>query len=72
MKTIDSASAEAAGAAAVTDARVLPGDRNKWKIPIAQAMVKRAILACSENAVGSRQLPVNFDTLYFCVFAPSR
>jgi len=46
-KTIDTASAEAAGAAAVEDARVLPGERNKWKIPIAQAMVKRAILACS-------------------------
>ncbi len=46
-KAIDSASAEVAGAAAVADARVLPGDRNKWKIPIAQAMVKRAILACS-------------------------
>jgi xanthine dehydrogenase YagS FAD-binding subunit len=46
-KTIDAASAEAAGAAAVSDARALPGDRNKWKIPIAQAMVKRAILACA-------------------------
>jgi xanthine dehydrogenase YagS FAD-binding subunit len=46
-KAIDSASAEAAGAEAVADAAVLPGDRNKWKIPIAQAMVKRAILACS-------------------------
>ena len=45
-KTIDTASAEAAGAAAVEDARVLPGERNKWKIPIAQAMVKRAILGC--------------------------
>jgi xanthine dehydrogenase YagS FAD-binding subunit len=48
-KEIDAASAEAAGAAAVADARALPGDRNKWKIPIAQAMVKRAILACSEK-----------------------
>lgn len=46
-KAIDTASAEAAGAAAVADATVLPGDRNKWKIPITQAMVKRAILACS-------------------------
>jgi xanthine dehydrogenase YagS FAD-binding subunit len=46
-KLIDAASAEAAGAAAIADAIVLPGDRNKWKIPIAQAMVKRAILACS-------------------------
>ena len=46
-KAIDAATAEAAGAAAVADARALPGDRNKWKIPIAQAMVKRAVLACS-------------------------
>ena len=45
-KEIDSASAGASGAAAVADARALPGDRNKWKIPIAQAMVKRAILGC--------------------------
>jgi xanthine dehydrogenase YagS FAD-binding subunit len=48
-KDIDSANAEAAGAATVADARPLPGDRNKWKIPIAQAMVKRAILACSQK-----------------------
>jgi xanthine dehydrogenase YagS FAD-binding subunit len=46
-KTIDEATAEAAGIAAVSDARTLPGGRNKWKIPIAQAMVKRAILACA-------------------------
>lgn len=46
-KSIDPANAEAAGAAAVSDARALPGDKNKWKIPIAQAMVKRAILACA-------------------------
>jgi xanthine dehydrogenase YagS FAD-binding subunit len=46
-KAIDTASAEAAGIAAVADARALPGDRNKWKIPIAQAMVKRAILSCA-------------------------
>jgi xanthine dehydrogenase YagS FAD-binding subunit len=45
-KAIDAAGAEAAGAAAVSDARALPGGKNKWKIPIAQAMVKRAILAC--------------------------
>ena len=38
-------SADAAGAAAVEDAIVLPGDRNKWKIQIARTMVKRAILA---------------------------
>jgi xanthine dehydrogenase YagS FAD-binding subunit len=46
-KTIDEASADAAGAAAVASAKALPGDRNKWKIPIAKAMVKRAILACA-------------------------
>jgi xanthine dehydrogenase YagS FAD-binding subunit len=46
-KAIDEASAEAAGAAAVSTARALPGDRNKWKIPIAKTMVKRALLACS-------------------------
>ncbi len=46
-KDIDAASADAAGAAAVADARVLPGEKNKWKIPIAKAMVKRAILACA-------------------------
>ena len=46
-KKIDEASADAAGAAAVANARALPGDRNKWKIPIAKAMVKRSILACA-------------------------
>jgi xanthine dehydrogenase YagS FAD-binding subunit len=46
-KSIDEASADAAGAAAVASAKALPGDRNKWKIPIAKAMVKRAILACA-------------------------
>lgn len=46
-KKIDADSADAAGVAAVTDARVLPGEKNKWKIPIAKAMVKRAILACA-------------------------
>jgi xanthine dehydrogenase YagS FAD-binding subunit len=46
-KTIDEAMAEAAGAAAVADAKPLPGNRNKWKIPIAKTMVKRAILACA-------------------------
>jgi xanthine dehydrogenase YagS FAD-binding subunit len=46
-KAVDAKNAEAAGVAAVSDARALPGDRNKWKIPIAQAMVKRAILACA-------------------------
>jgi xanthine dehydrogenase YagS FAD-binding subunit len=39
--------ADAAGAAAIATAKALPGDRNKWKIPIAKAMVKRAILACA-------------------------
>ncbi len=43
-KTIDEANAEAAGAEAVKGAMALP--YNKWKIPIAKAMVKRAILAC--------------------------
>jgi xanthine dehydrogenase YagS FAD-binding subunit len=46
-KSIDETIADAAGAAAVATARALPGDRNKWKIPIAKAMVKRAILACA-------------------------
>ena len=46
-KAINEANAEAAGAAAINGARALPGNRNKWKIPIAQTMVKRAILACA-------------------------
>ena len=46
-KAINEANADAAGAAAVANAKALPGDRNKWKIPIAKAMVKRAILACA-------------------------
>jgi xanthine dehydrogenase YagS FAD-binding subunit len=46
-KAINEANADTAGAAAVESARALPGDRNKWKIPIAKAMVKRAILACA-------------------------
>jgi xanthine dehydrogenase YagS FAD-binding subunit len=46
-KSINEANADAAGAAAVASARALPSDRNKWKIPIAKAMVKRAILACA-------------------------
>jgi xanthine dehydrogenase YagS FAD-binding subunit len=46
-KKIDEANADAAGAAAVAAAKALPGDRNKWKIPIAKTMVKRAILACA-------------------------
>ena len=46
-KTIDEASADAAGTAAVATARAIPGDRNKWKIPIAKTMVKRALLACA-------------------------
>ncbi len=43
-KPIDEANAEAAGAAAVSDAIALP--YNKFKIQIAKTMVKRAILAC--------------------------
>jgi len=44
-KAINEANAEAAGAAAVSAATALK--YNKWKIPIAQAMVKRSILACA-------------------------
>jgi hypothetical protein len=43
-KPINEASAESAGAAAVSDAIALP--YNKFKIQIAKTMVKRAILAC--------------------------
>jgi NADPH-dependent glutamate synthase beta subunit-like oxidoreductase/CO/xanthine dehydrogenase FAD-binding subunit len=43
-KTIDEANAEVAGAAAVSDAVGL--NYNRYKIQIAKAMVKRAILAC--------------------------
>ncbi len=46
-KSITEANADAAGAAAVATAKALPGDRNKWKIPIAKTMVKRALLACA-------------------------
>jgi xanthine dehydrogenase YagS FAD-binding subunit len=46
-KPINAANADAAGAAAISDARALPGERNKWKIQIAKTMVKRAILGCS-------------------------
>ena len=46
-KSINEKNADAAGAAAVVDAKVLPGDRNKWKIQIARTMVKRAILGCA-------------------------
>jgi xanthine dehydrogenase YagS FAD-binding subunit len=44
-KTIDVASAQAAGTAAVTEARALA--LNKWKIQVAAGMVKKAILACA-------------------------
>jgi CO/xanthine dehydrogenase FAD-binding subunit len=44
-KTIDVASAQAAGTAAVTEARALT--LNKWKIQVAAGMVKKAILACA-------------------------
>jgi xanthine dehydrogenase YagS FAD-binding subunit len=43
-QTINEANAEAAGAAAVTTASVLP--MNKYKVQIAKILVKRAILAC--------------------------
>jgi xanthine dehydrogenase YagS FAD-binding subunit len=46
-KAINEANAEAAGDAVVSDARTLPGDRNKWKIQIAKVMVRRAILRCA-------------------------
>ncbi|MGD9157976.1 MAG: FAD binding domain-containing protein [Desulfobacteraceae bacterium] len=46
-KSINEKNADAAGAAAVAKAKVLPGDRNKWKIQIARTMVKRAILGCA-------------------------
>jgi xanthine dehydrogenase YagS FAD-binding subunit len=46
-KPIDESGAEAAGAAAINDARALPGGFNNWKIQIAKTMVKRAILACA-------------------------
>jgi xanthine dehydrogenase YagS FAD-binding subunit len=46
-KPITEDNADAAGAAAVATARALPGDRNKWKIPIAKTMAKRALLACA-------------------------
>jgi hypothetical protein len=44
-KAINEANADAAGAAAILNAAALK--YNKWKIPIAKAMVKRAILACA-------------------------
>jgi xanthine dehydrogenase YagS FAD-binding subunit len=44
-KAIDVASAQAAGTAAVTEARALA--LNKWKIQVAAGMVKKAILACA-------------------------
>ncbi len=46
-KSISEKRADAAGAAAVADAKTLPGNRNKWKIQIARTMVKRAILSCA-------------------------
>jgi xanthine dehydrogenase YagS FAD-binding subunit len=49
-KTIDEANAEAAGAAAVAKAVVMPANGtnpgNKWKVQIAKTLVKRCILAC--------------------------
>ena len=46
-RSINEKNADAAGAAAISKARALPGDKNKWKIQIARTMVKRAILACA-------------------------
>jgi len=44
-KTIDVASAQAAGTAAVAGAKAMT--LNKWKIQVAAGMVKKAILACA-------------------------
>ncbi len=46
-KAVNEKNADAAGAAAIEKARVLPGEKNKWKIQIARTMVKRAILGCA-------------------------
>ena len=46
-KSIDEASAEAAGGEAVKDAMELYLSMNKYKIQIAKTLVKRAILACA-------------------------
>jgi xanthine dehydrogenase YagS FAD-binding subunit len=46
-KAINEANAEAAGDVVVSEARSLPGERNKWKIQIAKVMVRRAILGCA-------------------------
>ena len=48
-RPIDEANAEAAGAAAVSDAIPLP--YNRFKIQIAKTLVKRAILACESVRV---------------------
>jgi xanthine dehydrogenase YagS FAD-binding subunit len=46
-KSINEKNADAAGVAAIATATELKtDDRRKWKVPIAKAMVKRAILAC--------------------------
>jgi xanthine dehydrogenase YagS FAD-binding subunit len=45
-KTIDEATAEAAGDAALSDAK--PFERNRYMVQIAKVMIKRAILACAE------------------------
>jgi xanthine dehydrogenase YagS FAD-binding subunit len=46
-KKVDEKIAEAAGKAALSDAK--PMERNGYMVQIARALVKRAILACSEN-----------------------
>jgi xanthine dehydrogenase YagS FAD-binding subunit len=47
-KPVNESNADAAGAAAVATATELKADdKRKWKVPIAKAMVKRAILACA-------------------------
>jgi xanthine dehydrogenase YagS FAD-binding subunit len=59
-KTIDVASAEAAGTAAVTGAQAL--QLNKWKIPIAKAQVKRAILLCEPSGAF-----MQFEKAFECI-----
>ena len=59
-KAIDMASAEAAGAAAVEGAVALP--LNKWKIAVAKAQVKRAILLCEPSGAF-----MQFKEAYECI-----
>jgi CO/xanthine dehydrogenase FAD-binding subunit len=47
-KTVDESIAEAAGIAAMEDAK--PMERNGYMVQIAKVLIKRAILACTERA----------------------